>query len=862
MNNKKILDSLKNNIKQAYALHRIITDEAGEPADYIFLDVNELFYKFTGLGEFDVINKRVTEVIPTIKTSEFNWVAEYAEVAFNGVVKEFEQYSSSIGKWFIIKVFSPESGYFVTLFDVIDSTNEIEFQKLMLRKDFYKRLSKISVEIGKIEDKINLFNYIMDTLSRELPDDIILFNEADETSEYLQLRKVMGMEGTLMSKIMNVLKFDPYNKKYKIIEKFKEYYHSESLHEHIGGFFEFSKSEVPKIAAMAIESILKIKKIYTIGLLSGKRILGNVHFFIRSDRDIPNKEFIESLIHLFSANLERIYTQEKLVKALDNYEWKNWELETAKAELQSSEERWKFALEGSNSGVWDWNLETNEVFFSTRWKTMLGFEENEIENNLSEWEKRVHPDDIEQVYEDIKRHLNEDSEIYQNEHRVLCKDGSYKWILDQGKVVEFKENGKPFRMIGTHLDLTERKKIEEKIRKSEEKYRLITEFASDVIWVLNLTQKRFTYISPSIFQLRGLTVEEALAEPLDKALTPDSLEDVLKAIEKNLKLFIENPAVQNYYFDEVKQPCKDGSVIWIEVSTKFRYNSEGEIEIIGVSRNIEERKQKENEIKRLLSEITESRDLLEQNLFQKNALLVELEQIKTQLENTIAEKDKFFSIIAHDLRSPFSGLLGLLQMLNNPSYDIAPSERDEIIALLYDTTKNVFALIENLLDWSRLQRGVYPYFPVKMPLNVLLRQIIETMESNAKLKEISIHQDIQQDISVTADPDMINTVFRNIISNAVKFTKRGGKIYITAKEVEGEVHTSVKDTGIGIKPEYFDDLFTINKSTYRTGTEGEKSTGLGLVLCKEIMDKSGGRISVDSEIGKGSVFNIILPKGN
>jgi diguanylate cyclase (GGDEF)-like protein/PAS domain S-box-containing protein len=131
---------------------------------------------------------------------------------------------------------------------------------------------------------------------------------------------------------------------------------------------------------------------------------------------------------------------------------------------RESEQRWHFALEGSQNGVWDWNLETNEVFFSKRWKEMLGFEEHEISGSLEEWDKRVHPDDKARAYADIEKHLKGETPYYENEHRVLCKNGTYKWILDRGMIVSRDAGGKPTRMIGTHTDITERKLAEETIR--------------------------------------------------------------------------------------------------------------------------------------------------------------------------------------------------------------------------------------------------------------------------------------------------------------------------------------------------------------------------------------------------------------
>jgi len=144
--------------------------------------------------------------------------------------------------------------------------------------------------------------------------------------------------------------------------------------------------------------------------------------------------------------------------------------------LKESETRWHFALEGAGDGVWDWNAETNKVFFSRQWKAMLGFEEHEIGDTLDEWDNRIHPEDKERCYQDLKKHFGGKSPSYLNEHRVQCKDGSYKWILDRGKVIEWKKDGTPLRVIGTHTDITEQKRTEEKLKQTiQEKDSLMQE---------------------------------------------------------------------------------------------------------------------------------------------------------------------------------------------------------------------------------------------------------------------------------------------------------------------------------------------------------------------------------------------------
>ena len=181
-----------------------------------------------------------------------------------------------------------------------------------------------------------------------------------------------------------------------------------------------------------------------------------------------------------------------------------------KIELEESEFRWKFAVEGSGDGLWDWNVKSGKVYFSAQWKQMLGFEEDEIEDTLEEWEKRVHPDDLKQVYKDIQKHIDGESRMYENEHRVLCKDGSYKWVLDRGIVVSRDVEEKPIRFIGTHTDIDERKKVQEELEKERMKFSSLFSFSLDAILLLNTQTEKFSDVNQKACELYGYSREEFL----------------------------------------------------------------------------------------------------------------------------------------------------------------------------------------------------------------------------------------------------------------------------------------------------------------------------------------------------------------
>ena len=223
-------------------------------------------------------------------------------------------------------------------------------------------------------------------------------------------------------------------------------------------------------------------------------------------------------------------------------------------------------------------------------------------------------------------------------------------------------------------------------------------------------------------------------------------------------------------------------------------------------------------------------------------------------------KDKFFSILAHDLRGPFNSFFGLTQIMASELPKLTLSEIQKIANSMRNSATSLFYLLENLLQWSRNQQGLIFVTPEKIQLLQVTDESIAIMTEPAKIKEIIIDVRIPGEMMVRADEMLLQTVIRNLVSNAVKFTPKGGKITIFAEEKASEmVVISFRDTGIGMKTEVLQRLFEFNNKASRQGTEGEPSTGLGLLLCKEFIEKLGGTLRAESEDGKGSTFSISLP---
>lgn len=369
---------------------------------------------------------------------------------------------------------------------------------------------------------------------------------------------------------------------------------------------------------------------------------------------------------------------------------------------------------------------------------------------------------------------------------------------------------------------------------SEERYRVLAENVMDVIWVLNLKKGGFTYISPSILQLRGFTVEEALTHRLEDSLTPESVKRVRERIALASNEFLANPDKLVYYYDEFQQYHKDGSLIWIETVTHLIKNKQGDLEVIGISRNIGKRKEAE-----AIQQATNKR-----------------------LDELNATKDKFFSIIAHDLMSPFNTLVGFSSLINKQSAKQDLEGVAKSAKFMHDAAEKTKELLKNLLEWSQTQTGRIQFNPESIDLPTTVNEVVDLFKETAAEKGIEMKLEIPNEGQLLADKYMFSTILRNLVANAIKYTYPGGFAQITAEENEKEWLFQVRDNGMGMELELSALIFTVGAKKSEAGTQKEQGTGLGLILCKEFVEKHGGQIWVDSKPGVGTAFGFRIPKNN
>mgnify|MGYP001269053989 CR=1 FL=1 len=383
------------------------------------------------------------------------------------------------------------------------------------------------------------------------------------------------------------------------------------------------------------------------------------------------------------------------------------------------------------------------------------------------------------------------------------------------------ENDQGYAIQSSSIDITDRKKAEQALHESEKMYRLITQNLPGTTVLLYDRDLRYLLVEGYLHPELGFTTNELVGKTLWEVL-PHGRAEQLAAVYENV---FKGIPIENY-ISEFKD--RVFSINFIPVK-----NSQGIIDHgLVVSQDITERKQAEQ--------------ILREN--------------ETRLRELNATKDKFFSIIAHDLKSPFNSILGLSNYIIDQIKDRKFEDLEEYAATIRDSSQRTLGLLSNLLDWARSQTGKMEFNAERTEITQLIMQEIELLIDSAKQKSISIDTDFPGQIFVRVDQSMFKTVIRNLISNAIKYTRVGGKILISLRESFNHIEMSVVDNGIGIKKEQLEQLFRIEQNQSTRGTQNEKGTGLGLILCKEFVERHGGKIWVESEPGKGSCFLFTVPQ--
>ncbi|MEI6455766.1 MAG: PAS domain S-box protein [bacterium] len=490
------------------------------------------------------------------------------------------------------------------------------------------------------------------------------------------------------------------------------------------------------------------------------------------------------------------------------------------SKVRLSEEKFSklFHLNPSACGLSDLDthqyIEVNEAFY-----TLLGFDKDDVIGKTASELGILTPETINEIL--LKADSN--GNVTNAEADLIAKNCDIKQVLISAENIYVQD--KKYRLTVVH-DVTEFKRAGEVLKERESSLLQAQEIANLGSWDWDLITQKTTW-SDNYFTILG--IQPSAAEPsfgfFRKMVHPDDVH----ILDETHDTILKNKLPESF---ELRIIHPDGMIKTIQNNLLPVVIDDQVVKLKGVIIDITKRKQAEEEIT----------------------------HINEQLLKINAEKDKFFSIIAHDLRSPFNVFLGFTKLLANELTSFTEDETRKIALSLRNSATNLYSLLENLLEWSRIQQGLIPFNQEVICLQPVIIESSAIIMYACRKKGIEFTYDIPDNLNVFTDINMLRTVMRNLFSNAVKFTPRGGNIKVAARDTKnGMVEIYIKDTGIGMSPLLINDLFRLDTQTYRNGTDGEPSTGLGLVMCKDFIEKQGGNIWAESEEGKGSIFYFTIP---
>lgn len=637
--------------------------------------------------------------------------------------------------------------------------------------------------------------------------------------------------------------------------------------------------------------------------------------------------------------------------------------------LEEATKRYDLAIDAAKDGVWDWNLRTNEIFYSPNWKKMLGYEDHELPNVFAVWEELTHPNDVEQAFKRLDKHINGELNRFEMEMKMRHKKGH--WVDILSRAVAYKdEHATPYRMVGTHIDISQQKKTEkelseakkvaeramEKAEQSELSLKQAHSLARVGGWEFDVETSMFLFndnfyeifnasvLDIGTFEMTSEEYAERFIYPEDRAVIGTAIEKALKTNDPDFSDYLEHRILFN-----------DGSTGHIGVKYFVIKDEDGNTtKLFGVNQDITEQKERERRVEESrikfetifsMSDVgmtitDEEGNIIDCNpasegmlgitkdehlarnyagkewkiirtdgsempieeyasvrSMTENSIVADIEmgvvkkendiiwlsvtatplnlagygvlvayvdisnriEYEQKLEEANATKDKFFSIIAHDLRSPFTGIQGLTELA---SLSLKRGELEKVqsfCGLIKESTLEGTNLLNNLLHWSRVESNRIEYKPENVNLSEHIRRQSHLYSGNLSKKRILLDMILEDNIFVLADLFMLETILRNLISNAIKFSPEQGVITISSNSKGRNAQVVVEDNGIGISKNHLAKLFNLKDSFSTSGTLGEKGTGLGLILCKEFIEFHGGTIEVESEEGVFTRFKFFLP---
>ncbi|SCK18400.1 EAL domain-containing protein [Vogesella sp. LIG4] len=521
------------------------------------------------------------------------------------------------------------------------------------------------------------------------------------------------------------------------------------------------------------------------------------------------------------------------------------EYRQASEALRQAEERWKFAIEGAGHGVWDWSVATRQVVGSALLARMLGYEEQELSCDENDWRMRVHPDDRQQVEDSLQPPLNGPDNTFIAEHRVLCKDGSYIWVLGRGMVIGRDRDGHPLRMIGTFTDISHSKATELALKANQLRLSTMIDTAMDGI-ITTDARLDIVVFNPAAERMFGVSAANMIGQPLDCLLPTGRAER-----HRELMLgFADEAKLSGGMTSRSARPLlgrrADGSQFPVEVSISYADNG-GEPIYTAMVRDITERKAAEEELLQLAT-------TLEYRVQERTS---ELQAAREVAESANRAKSSFLANMSHEIRTPLNNVLGMAHLAQQTALD--DKQRDYLNKIAI-SGQHLLALINDILDFSKIEAGKLELDETDFDLRTVLDELRDVVAQKAAEKRLQLDIQLEPQVPRYLHGDVLRLrqVLLNLLSNAIKFTEQGMVRLLVVSQPDDGIRFSVRDSGIGMSADVQTRLFQSFEQADSSTSRKYGGTGLGLAISYQLVQLMGGSLQVASQQGQGSEFSFEL----
>lgn len=558
------------------------------------------------------------------------------------------------------------------------------------------------------------------------------------------------------------------------------------------------------------------------------------------------------------------------------------ELAEAQMKLRQTEERWQFAILNNGLGVWDWNVKTGHVLYTDRLQQMLGFEGGEWPEHVDSWASRVHPADLDTVMERMNRCLAGETQDYICEHRLRCKDGTWKWVQDVGRVVSREKDGSPARMIGTQMDIHIRKEAElalhrradlvNRIRSAQQRYISATDpvpvFGEMLDIVVSHTESTFGFIGEVLRDevgspyLRSYAVTDIAwnekTRQLMETLGPAGLEfrnlnTLFGAAMATGQVVVTNDA-RNDPRSGGLPPGHPPIDCFLGLPV---FNGLEMVGLIGIANR------KGGYSETVINELDPFSAALSAMIVgrweaeRRKKIEAELRDARDRAEAASKAKSEFLAMISHEIRTPMNGIIGMAGLLRETRLEDAQSE---MVNAVKQSGLALMTIIDDILDFAKIEAGQIGLRQQHVVLDDLVEGVVEILAHQAVAKGIEWFVIMSPDLpeGLPGDAGRLRQILLNLLGNALKFTQRG-TVVLRVRRVESHIEFSIEDTGIGIHPEDHERLFKPFSQVDSSHSRRHGGTGLGLAICKKIVELMHGELGFESSPGEGSQFWFRVP---